>query len=92
MHFSCLFCIFAVLEMFASERGQKMLKNEVLDVQKLVDTAENEPLQLPEIWKTVGSLRVLCLLQCETDFLHDVRFQTCHEIIRSILLRLLESQ
>ena len=36
-----------------------MLKNEVLDVQKLVDTAENEPLQVPEIWKTVGSLRVL---------------------------------
>ena len=31
-----------------------MLKNEVLDVQKLADTAENEPLQVPEIWKTLG--------------------------------------
>ena len=31
-----------------------MLKNEVLDVQKLANTAENEPLQIPEIWKTMG--------------------------------------
>ena len=30
-----------------------MLQNEVA-VQKLADTAENEPLQVPEIWKTVG--------------------------------------
>ena len=48
------FLYFAVLEMFSSERAPKMLKNEVLDVQKLADTAENEPLQVPEIWKTVG--------------------------------------
>ena len=40
--------------MFSSERAPKMLKNEPLDVQKLADTAENEPLQVPEIWKTVG--------------------------------------
>ena len=47
-----------------------MLKNEVLDVQKLVDTAENEPLHVPDmiqIWKIVGSLRVLCKELTATD-------------------------
>ena len=54
MQFRVFFLYYAVLEMFSSERAPKMLKNEVLDVQKLADTAENEPLQVPEIWKTLG--------------------------------------
>ena len=29
-----------------------MLKNELLDVKKLVDTAENGLLQVPKIWKS----------------------------------------
>jgi hypothetical protein len=33
----------AVSGLCASERAQKMLQNDVLDVEKLVDTAENGP-------------------------------------------------
>ena len=36
---------------FSSERAQKMLQNEVLDVRKLADTAENEFSQISKIWK-----------------------------------------
>ena len=45
------FYIFAVLGVFSAERAPKMLKNEPLDVEKLDDTAENEPLQVPKIGK-----------------------------------------
>ena len=43
--------IFAVLELFSSGRAKKMLKKESLDVKKLDDTAENEPLQTSKIRK-----------------------------------------
>lgn len=33
----------------SSYRAQKMLQNDVLDVEKLFDTAENGPLQIPQI-------------------------------------------
>ena len=39
----------SVLGMFSSERALKMLKNDPLDVKKLDDTAENEPLQISKI-------------------------------------------
>ena len=38
----------AVLGLCSSERAQKMLQNELLDVKKLVDTAENGPSQWPK--------------------------------------------
>ena len=34
------------MTIFSSERAQKTLKNDVLDVKKFDDTAENEPLQI----------------------------------------------
>jgi hypothetical protein len=46
-----IFTIFAVSEVFSSERAQKMPKNEALDVKKFDDTAENEPLQNSKNWK-----------------------------------------
>ena len=36
-----------------SERAQKMLQNGLLDVQKLAELAENEPLEVPKIWKII---------------------------------------
>ena len=36
------------MEVFPSERGQKMLKFGVLDALKFDDTAENEPKQVPK--------------------------------------------
>ncbi len=41
-------------------KSTKLLQNDVLDVEKLVDTAKNGPLQIPKnlIRKTVGSLWV----------------------------------
>ena len=45
------FLIFVVLGVFPSERAQKKLQNELLDVKKLDDTAENEPLQTSKIRK-----------------------------------------
>ena len=41
-------CIFAVLGVFSTERAPKMLKNEVLDVQKFDGTAEKEPSQVSD--------------------------------------------
>ena len=37
---------FAVSAVCLSERAQKMLQNEVLDVKKFAELAENEPLQI----------------------------------------------
>ena len=39
----------AVSEVCLSERASKMLQNELLDVQKLAELAENEPLQASKI-------------------------------------------
>jgi hypothetical protein len=39
----------AVSEMFSSERALKMLQNDSLDVKKLDDTDENEPLPISKI-------------------------------------------
>jgi len=41
------FLVRAVAGSFSSERAQKMLKNEVLDVEKFDDTAENEAFEVP---------------------------------------------
>ena len=46
----------AVSEACLSERAQKMLPNEPLDVKKFVELAENEPLQTQAL--TTGSLGV----------------------------------
>ena len=50
--FSEKFCFFsnsAVSEVCLSERASKMLQNELLDVQKLAELAENESLQTSKI-------------------------------------------
>jgi hypothetical protein len=54
IQFSSDFRGFAVSEVFTSERAQKMLQNEFLDVKKFDDTAENEAFQIPRIAKIAG--------------------------------------
>ena len=41
------FSNFAVSAVCLSERAQKMLQNELLDVKKFAELVENEPLQIP---------------------------------------------
>ena len=43
------FEVFALLEVFPSERAQKMLKFGVLDALKFVDTAENEAFEVQKM-------------------------------------------
>ena len=46
-HGDHLFKESTVLGVCSSERAQKMLQNDVLDVEKFADTAENEAFEVP---------------------------------------------
>jgi hypothetical protein len=48
------FRYFAVSELFPSQRAQKMLQNEPLDVKKFDDSAENEAFQISKTVKIAG--------------------------------------